>query len=73
MYSATSLMRSIGLDLLVPGIIYVVAASFLLCWWQLRRLTNTGRTAVDRWLPSAAITAGFISFVLIAVRFIGIA
>jgi hypothetical protein len=73
MYSATPLMRSIGLHVLVPGIICLVLASLLLSWLELRRLTSTGSTAVDRWLPAAAITAGVISFVLIAVRFIGIA
>ena len=73
MYSATPLLRTIGLHVLVPGIICVFVASFLLSWWELRRLTRTGRTAVDRWLPAAAITAGVISFVLMAVRFIGIA
>jgi hypothetical protein len=73
MYSATPLTRSIGLHLLIPGIIFVVLAALLLSWWELLRLTATEKTAVDRWLPTAAIAAGAISFVLIAVRFIGIA
>jgi hypothetical protein len=73
MYSATPIIRTLGVDFLVPGIICVVLASLLLCWWQLRRLTSTGSTAVDRWLPSVAIAAGLLSAVLIAVRFIGIA
>jgi len=73
MYSATPLMRSIGLHVLVPGIICVIVASFLLSWWELRRLTRTRSMAVDRWLPAAAITAGVISVALIAIRFIGIA
>jgi hypothetical protein len=73
MHSAAPLIRSIGLHVLVPGIICLILASLLLSWWELRRLTSIGRTAVDRWLPAAAITAGVISFVLIAVRFSGIA
>jgi len=73
MYYATPLIRSIGLHVLMPGIICLIVASFLLSWWELRRLTRTGSTAVDRWLPAAAITAGVISFGLMAVRFIGIA
>lgn len=73
MYSATPLMRSVGLHVLVPGIICLILASLLLSWWELRRLTSTGSAAVGRWLPAAAITAGVISCVLIAVRFIGIA
>jgi hypothetical protein len=73
MYSAAPLIRSIGLHVLVPGIICVIAASLLLAWWELRRLTSTGSTAVGRVLPIAAITAGIISVVLMAVRFIGIA
>jgi hypothetical protein len=73
MYSATPLLRTIGLHVLVPGIICLIVASFLLSWWELRRLTSTGSTDVNRWLPGAAITAGVISVVLMAVRFIGIA
>jgi hypothetical protein len=65
-------MHSIGLHVLVPGIICVILASLLLFWWELRRLTSTRSTAVGWWLPAAAIAAGVISFVLIAVRFIGI-
>ena len=72
MYSATPIMRSIALQVVVPGIICVLLASLLLSWWELRRLTSTGSTAVDRWLPTVAITAAVISVVLIAVRFIGI-
>jgi hypothetical protein len=72
MYSAASLVRSIALHVLVPGIICVILASVLLSWWEFRRLTSTRSTAVGWWLPAAAITAGLISFVLIAVRFIGI-
>lgn len=72
MYSAASLVRSIALHLLVPGIICVILASSLLFWWEFRRLTSTRGIAADRWLHAAAITAGVISLVLIAVRFIGI-
>lgn len=74
MYSAASVVRSIALHvLLVPGIICVILASSLLFWWEFRRLTSTGGTAVGWRLPAAAITAGVISFVIIAVRFIVIA
>jgi hypothetical protein len=73
MYSASPIMRSLGLHSLLPGTIFVILAALLLSWLQLRRLTSTGSTAVDRWLPGTAIAAGCISFVLIAVRFIGIA
>ncbi len=73
MYSAASLVRSIALYAKVPGIICVILASLLLFGWEFRRLTRTRSTAVDRWLPAVAITAGVISVVLIAVRFIGIA
>jgi hypothetical protein len=72
MYSATPLTRSIAPHVLVPGIICLILASLLLSWWELRRLTSSGSTGVVRWLPAAAITAGVISIVLIAVRFIGI-
>jgi hypothetical protein len=72
MYFAVPLMRSIGLDVVVPGIICLVLAAALLSCWELRRLTRTGTTAVDRWLPAAAITAGVVSLVLIIVRFIGV-
>jgi hypothetical protein len=71
MYSATPLLHSMGLHGL-PGIICLILAALLLSWWELRRLTRTGRTAVDRWLPAAAITAGVISFALIVTRFTGI-
>jgi hypothetical protein len=74
MYSAASLVRSIALHvLLIPGIMFVILASLLLFWWELRRLTSTSSTALGWRLPAAAITAGVISFVIIAVRFIVIA
>jgi hypothetical protein len=73
MYRAASLERSIALHSLVPGIICVIIASLLLFWWEFLRLTSTRSTVVGRWLPAAAIAAGVISFMLIAVRFIGIA
>ena len=73
MNSAASPLRSIALHLLMPGIICVILASSLFFWWEFRRLTSTKSTAVGWQLPAAAITAGVISFVLIAVRFIGIA
>lgn len=72
MYSATPLLRSIGVHVL-PGIICLILASLLLSWWELRRLTRTESTVVDRWLPAAAITTGVISTALIAARFAGIA
>lgn len=72
MYSATPPMRSIAQHILVPGIICLILASLLLSWWELRRLTGTGSTAVNRWLATAGITAGVMSVALIAVRFIGI-
>jgi hypothetical protein len=73
MYSATPIIRTLGVDFLVPGIICVVLASLLLSWWQLRHLTITRSSVLDRWLPPVAIAVGFISFALIAVRFIVIA
>ena len=73
MYSAASLVRSIAVYAKIPGIIFAILASLLLSWWEFRRLTSTRSTAVDWRLPAAAITAGVISVVLIAVRFIGIA
>jgi len=73
MYSATALIHSIGPHVLLPGIICVVIASLLLSWWEFQRLTSTGRRAANRWLPAVAITAGVISFLLIAARFIWIA
>ena len=73
MYSAASLVRSIAVYAKLPGIICVVLASVLLFWWEFRRLTSTRSTAVGWRLPAAAITVAVISFVLIAVRFIGIA
>jgi hypothetical protein len=74
MYSAASLVRSIALHvLLVPGIMFVILASVLFFWWELRRLTSTSSTAVGRRLPAAALTAGVISLAIIAVRFIVIA
>ena len=72
MYSAASLVRSIALHVLVPGVICVILASSLLVWWEVRRLTGTRSADVGWWLPAAAITAGVISVVLIAVRFIGL-
>jgi hypothetical protein len=73
MYPVASPVRSVAMHVLVPGIICLILASLLLFWWEFRRLTSTGSTAVGRWLPAAGITAGAISVVLIAVRFIGIA
>ena len=73
MYSATPILRTIGLNSVVPGVAFVIIASFLLCWWELRRLTGTENPAAEWWLPHAAIAAGIISFALIAVRFIGVA
>jgi hypothetical protein len=72
-YSATPILRSVGLNSLIPGIVIVVIASLLLSWWELRRLTGAKNMAVDRWLPTAALAAAAVSFVLIAVRFIGVA
>jgi hypothetical protein len=69
MYSAIPVLRSIGLHVL-PGIFLVILAALLLGWWEVRRLTGTGKTGVDRWLPATAVALAVISFVLIAVRFI---
>jgi hypothetical protein len=73
MYSASPIVHSIGVHSLVPGIICVILAALLLSWWQLRHVIITRSTVLDRWLPPVAIAVGFISFALIAVRFIVIA
>jgi hypothetical protein len=73
MYSAKELTHFIGPAVLIPGIICLFLAASLLAWWELLRLTRTESTGVPRWLPTAAITAGVVSIVLIAVRFIVIA
>jgi TRAP-type C4-dicarboxylate transport system permease small subunit len=73
MYSAIKLMQSIGQHVLIPGIVCLLLAALLLGWWELGRLTSTGSTGVPRWLPAAAITAGGVSIVFIAVQFLGVA
>ena len=46
MYSAIPVLRSIGLHVL-PGIFLVILAALLLGWWEVRRLTGTGKTGVE--------------------------
>jgi hypothetical protein len=55
----------------LPGVLCVVLASLLLCWWELRRLTAGDTKAMRAWaLPVAGIALSIISAEFIITRFL---
>jgi hypothetical protein len=70
MHSTDPILRLMGTNIL-PGILSVIFASLLLCFWELRRLTSGDSKATRSWmLPVGGIALCIISAAFIIARFI---